>query len=146
MRRELIMSSKYDYNKKYVPLAQHLRKNMTSEERRLWYQCLSLLPVPAHRQKNIGNYIVDFYIPQNKLVIEADGSQHETLKGKTDDRERDEYLRSLGITVVRYTNTDINQHFGWVARDILRHLDLFNDETMEMMRKEYRRRKGYKDV
>ena len=133
-----------DYNKKYVPLARYMRKHMTVEERRLWYQCLSLLPVTVHRQKNIGNYIVDFYIPKFKLAIEADGSQHERERW-AHDQIRDSYLRGRGITVLRYKNTDIDEYFGWVVRDILRHIDLCNDETFEKMRKKYRKRKGYKD-
>ena len=66
----------YPYNKKLVANAQTLRKNMTSEERHLWYDFLKKLPMPIKRQKNIENYIVDFYIPQVKTVIEIDGIQH----------------------------------------------------------------------
>ena len=66
----------YPYNKKLVANAQTLRKNMTSEERHLWYDFLKKLPMPVKRQKNIENYIVDFYIPQVKTVIEIDGIQH----------------------------------------------------------------------
>ena len=56
--------------------AKTLRKNMTKEERHLWYDFLKTLPIPANRQKVLGNYIVDFYIAAAKLVIELDGSQH----------------------------------------------------------------------
>ena len=66
----------YPYNKKIVSNAQTLRKNLTSEERHLWYDFLKKLPMPVKRQKNIENYIVDFYIPQVKTVIEIDGIQH----------------------------------------------------------------------
>lgn len=66
----------YPYNKKLVSNAQTLRKNLTSEERHLWYDFLKKLPMPVKRQKNIENYIVDFYIPQVKTVIEIDGIQH----------------------------------------------------------------------
>lgn len=66
----------YPYNKKLVANAQTLRKNLTLEERHLWYDFLKKLPMPVKRQKNIENYIVDFYIPQVKTVIEIDGIQH----------------------------------------------------------------------
>ena len=140
------MSSNYEYNKKYVPLARHFRKNMTPEEKKLWYQCLCLLPVTAHRQKNIGEYIVDFYIATNQIVIEVDGSQHEKPEGQAKDRERDNNLRALGITVLRYKNSDINDHFRAVVSDILQHLDLYNEETIGMMREKYRKRKGFKNT
>ena len=60
-------------NKKY---AQDLRKNMTPEEKNLWYKFLKRLPITVKRQHQIENYIVDFYIPEKKIVIELDGSQH----------------------------------------------------------------------
>ena len=64
---------KYNYNEKLVPNAQALRKNMTPEEKHLWYDFLKRLPVTVNRQKNIGNYIVDFYISSACIVIEIDG-------------------------------------------------------------------------
>ena len=64
------------HNGELVANAQKLRKAMTKEERHLWYDCLKLLPVTVHRQKILGNYIVDFYIASAKMVIELDGSQH----------------------------------------------------------------------
>ncbi|MBQ2135250.1 MAG: DUF559 domain-containing protein, partial [Clostridia bacterium] len=66
----------YKYNKKFVPLAQNLRKNMTKEEKHLWYDFLKKLPLTVNRQKNIGNYIVDFFIAQKRIVIEIDGAGH----------------------------------------------------------------------
>ena len=64
------------HNSKNVPNAQKLRKNMTPEEKMLWYQFLKRLPITVNRQKSIGHYIVDFYIHSHNLVIEIDGSQH----------------------------------------------------------------------
>ena len=66
----------YNYNKKLVSTAQALRKRMTKEEKHLWYDFLKHLPVTVNRQKNIGNYIVDFFIAEKRVVIELDGSQH----------------------------------------------------------------------
>ena len=114
----------YSYNKKLVSNAQELRKNMTAEERHLWYDFLKKLPIPVKRQKNIENYILDFYIPSAKLAIEIDGRQHKLVENREDDRIRDEFLNSLGITVVRYTNDDIRDRFQAVAKDILNRLGL----------------------
>ena len=102
--------------------AQLLRRNMTREERHLWYDFLKTLPRTVHRQKVIGPYIVDFYCAAAKLVIELDGEQHYTSSGKAADSQRDAYLRSLGLTVVRYSNLDIQQNFEGVCTDILQHL------------------------
>ena len=64
------------YNAKLISNSQKLRKTMTKEERHLWYDCLKQLPVTVHRQKVLGDYIVDFYIASAKIIIELDGSQH----------------------------------------------------------------------
>ena len=95
---------------------------MTKEERRLWYECLKLLPVTVNRQKVIGRYIVDFYCASAKVVIELDGSQHFGDAALAADRERDAYLRSLGLTVLRYTNLEVNRKFKEVCEDVYRHL------------------------
>ena len=105
-------------NKKLSSNAKTLRKAMTKEERHLWYDFLKSLPVMVHRQKVIGNYIVDFYIASANLVIELDGSQHYEAEGKLADEERDTQLSSLGLTVLRYSNADINYRFQAVCEDI----------------------------
>ncbi len=97
---------------------------MTKEERHLWYDFLKLLPVTVNRQKVIDHYIVDFYCASAKLAIELDGSQHYEDRGSAADRERDNALNQLGITVVRYSNYDINRNFNGVCEDILRRLAL----------------------
>ena len=102
--------------------AQALRRNMTKEERHLWYDFLKSLPRTVHRQKVIGPYIVDFYCAAAKLVIELDGEQHYASSGKAADAQRDAYLRSLGLTVVRYSNLEIQQNFEGVCTDILQHI------------------------
>ena len=112
----------YNYNKKLVSTAKTLRKTMTKEERHLWYDFLKPLPITVNRQKNIGDYIVDFYIANKRIVIEIDGSQHDLPDGKQADAKRDADLAALGITVLRYTNEDINRHFDAVCEDILRRL------------------------
>ncbi len=100
-----------------------LRKNMTKEERHLWYDFLRNLPITVNRQKVIGNYIVDFYIAKAKLVIELDGSQHYEDKGIESDKDRDEYLNSLGLRVLRYSNLDINRNYKDVCEDVLNNIN-----------------------
>ena len=110
------------YNPALTNHAQALRKNMTKEERHLWYDFLKSLPVMVHRQKVIGRYIVDFYIAEAKLVIELDGSQHYEQQGKFADQERDAQLNALGLQVLRYANSDVNGNFEGVCQDILNHI------------------------
>ncbi|MHB1364844.1 MAG: endonuclease domain-containing protein [Eubacteriales bacterium] len=118
----------YNYNKKLIPNAQTLRKNMTAEEKHLWYDFFKKLPVTVNRQKNIGNYIVDFFISNNRIVIELDGSQHGMTENRKADEKRDSDLHHLGITVLRYTNLEINNNFINVCEDILNHLGLRANE------------------
>ena len=109
-------------NAKLTPNAKTLRKTMTQEERRLWYDCLKRLPVTVNRQKVIGRYIVDFYCASAKTVIELDGSQHFEDDALAADQERDAYLNSLGLTVLRYTNLQVNRSFKEVCEDVYRHI------------------------
>ena len=110
--------------KKLIGFSRVLRKNMTKEERHLWYDFLKGLPFTVNRQKVLGSYIADFFIASKKLVIELDGSQHFQGEGPAHDRERDEWFTTNGITVLRYTNLQINREFDAVCRDITRHLGL----------------------
>ena len=104
--------------------SQELRRNMTKEEKHLWYDFLKICGTVVKRQKVIGDYIVDFCIPSSNIVIELDGSQHYEPEAKEYDKRRDEYLTSLGYTVLRYTNLDINRNFAGVCRDITKHIDI----------------------
>lgn len=81
------------HNKKLVPIAKVLRKNMTKEERHLWYDFLRTYSVKFLRQKPIGRYVVDFYSAEAKLVIELDGSQHYDESNVEKDMERTKYLQ-----------------------------------------------------
>ncbi len=102
--------------------ARTLRKNMTKEERHLWYDFLKGLSVPFYRQKIIGCYVVDFYCASARLVIELDGSQHYSEAGMAADSVRDAALLDRGLTVLRYTNLEVQRNFEGVCTDILRHL------------------------
>ncbi|MBR2850668.1 MAG: DUF559 domain-containing protein [Clostridia bacterium] len=114
----------YSYNKNLVKNAQTLRKNMTPEEKHLWYDFLKHLPLTVNRQKNIENFIVDFFIAKNKIAIEIDGIQHEGDSNKEKDIARDAKLEKMGITVLRYSNHSIRYNFNQVCEDILKHLEL----------------------
>ena len=104
-------------------ISQELRRNLTKEEKHLWYDFLKALPQTINRQKVIGKYVVDFYCASAKIVIELDGSQHGGQKMKQKDQERDAFLNSLGITVLRYSNIDIHKNFNSVCVDILSHIN-----------------------
>ena len=110
-------------NHKLTRNARNLRKTMTKEERHLWYDCLKQLPVTVHRQKVLGNYIVDFYIASCKIVIELDGSQHYEEEHRQKDLQRDAFLKQNGCTVLRYSNADVNHRFRSVCDDIWNHIN-----------------------
>ena len=112
------------YNKSLVSNARTLRKNMTPEEKHLWYDFLKRLPYNVRRQHNMENYIVDFYIAEKKIVIEVDGVQHLSSEHKEADEQRDAVLSSWGIVVLRYSNDSIRNNFNAVVDDILRYMGL----------------------
>ena len=95
--------------------AQELRKNMTPEERKLWYQYLRQYPVQWNRQKVIGSYIVDFYCKRAKLIVELDGSQHYEAQGMAYDAARTAYLQELGFLVLRFPNSEVNGNLSGVC-------------------------------
>ena len=92
--------------------AKELRKNMTPEEKHLWYDFLKNYPVQFNRQKVIGNYITDLYCKKANLVIEIDGAQHFEHDNSEYDKARTDYLNSVGIEVIRFLNKDINYNFN----------------------------------
>ena len=98
--------------------SQHLRRNMTKEERHLWYDFLKGYPVQFKRQVPFGNYIVDFYCFRAKLVVELDGSQHCEPEEIAYDQMRTEYLESKGLCVLRVSNLDVMRNFRAVCEMI----------------------------
>ena len=102
------------YNPLLIERAQTMRREMTAAERRLWYDCLRHLPVKFRRQRPVGRFIVDFYAPSAKLVIEVDGDSHFDDQGIAYDRERTAFLQGLGMTVVRFTNDEVLQQLDGV--------------------------------
>ena len=107
------MQSKH--NKQLVPLAKQLRKDMTKEERHLWYDFLRTYPVRFSKQKVLGRYIADFYSAEAKLVIELDGSQHYEEQNMEKDGERTAFLEGYGLKVIRIPNNEINRNFEGVC-------------------------------
>ncbi len=95
---------------------------MTPEENHLWYDFLKNIDVNVNRQKVVGIYILDFYCDKYKLAIEIDGNYHLESKQKRHDRIKDEYLSSLGIKVLRYSNEEINNNFSKVCEDIMKNM------------------------
>jgi very-short-patch-repair endonuclease len=97
------------YNAKLILRGRQLRQNLTDSERALWQRLRGkqLAGAQFYRQKPIGNFIVDFYAPKAKLVIEIDGSQHLETCHAEKDRRRDEYLFSLGLKVLRFNSRQV---------------------------------------
>ena len=108
----------YKHNKALVPNAKNLRKNLTKEERHLWYGYLRTYPIKFLRQKIIGKYIVDFYCAKAKLIVELDGSQHYEEKGIEYDAERTAFLEQYGIRVLRIPNNEVNKNLSGVCEYI----------------------------
>ena len=109
----------YGKNHTNLPNARSLRKNMTKEERHLWYDFLRYCRPRFRRQELISNYIVDFFCHQARLAVELDGSQHSDPDSMKYDAQRTAHLRSLGITVIRFFNLDVTRNFEGVCQQIL---------------------------
>ena len=120
----------YKHNKALVPNAKNLRKNMTKEERHLWYDFLRSYPVKFLRQKIMGKYIVDFYCAEAKLIIELDCSQHYEEKKAEYDAERTNYLEQYGIRVLRIPNNEVSQNFVGVCE----YIDLAVGQSLSQLR------------
>lgn len=106
------------HNSELVPYAKQLRKDMTKEERHLWYDFLRTYSVRFSRQKVLGKYIADFYSAEAKIVIELDGSQHYGEDEKEKDAERTAFLEAYGLKVLRIPNNEVNSNFQAVCEYI----------------------------
>ena len=120
----------YKHNKSLVSNAKNLRKNMTKEERHLWYDFLRSYSVKFLRQKILGKYIVDFYCAEAKLIVELDGSQHYENQGMEYDTERTAYLEQYGVRVLRIPNNEVNQNFTGVCE----YIDLAVRQSLSQLR------------
>ena len=107
------------FNKsKFLSRRKELRKSLTPQELKLWHYLRNKkLGVKFRRQHGIGPYVVDFYCNENNLIIELDGSQH--LDAKEYDKERDNYIETLGIKVLRFWNGEIDKNIEGVLKIII---------------------------
>ena len=122
------MQSKH--NKQLVPFAKQLRKEMTKEERHLWYDFLRTYPVRFSRQKILGKYIADFYSAEAKLVIELDGSQHYEEINMEEDTERTAFLEGYGLTVIRIPKNEVMHNF----RGVCEYIDYLVEQSLSQLR------------
>ena len=118
------------HNKDIVPIARMLRKNMTKEEKHLWYDFLHTYPIRFSRQKILGKYIADFYCAEANLVIELDGSGHYTEEGRQYDEKRTAFLEEYGLTVIRIPNPEIHKNFKGVCE----YIDCFVKQSLSQLR------------
>jgi len=110
------------FNKsKFLGRRKELRKSLTPQELKLWFYLKGKnLGVKFRRQHGIGPYIVDFYCKEKNLVIEVDGLEH--LRAKEYDEERNQYMETLGIKVLRFWNNEIDKNMEGVLKKIKEHL------------------------
>ena len=108
----------YKHNPNLTSNARELRKNMTKEERHLWYDFLKSYSVRFSRQKILGKYIVDFYCAEAKIVIELDGSQHYEDDNRKKDAQRTAFLEEYGLQIIRIPNNEVMHNFSGVCEYI----------------------------
>jgi very-short-patch-repair endonuclease len=97
--------------------ASSLRKSMTHEEVKLWFQLKQLNAQGFHfrRQVPLDGYILDFAEFSHRLIIEVDGGQHNDTQNLSHDRKRDQHFTSSGFRVLRFWNNDVNQAMDGVV-------------------------------
>ena len=105
-------------NNPLLSRARELRREMTPQERKLWYLFLRKYPLKFYKQRIIASFIADFYCPKARLVIELDGSQHYQAPGMAYDSERTAALERYGLRVLRFSNADIDRQFPAVCEQI----------------------------
>jgi very-short-patch-repair endonuclease len=112
------------YNKKNKIFSRLLRNNLTEAERLLWtrIRCKQIKNVQFYRQKPLGSYIVDFYAPSAKIIIEVDGGQHFEGIHILKDKFRDDYLKKLGFKVLRFDNFQVLKSIDDVLQIIYDHI------------------------
>ena len=103
------------YNKKNVQIAKTLRKNLTPQERKLWYEFLRDFSPRFQRQKPIGEYVVDFYCAKAQLAVELDGGGHYEEQQEKKDEKRTFDLSMMNIEVIRFCNLDVDRNFMGVC-------------------------------
>lgn len=116
------------YDSRLKSKARSLRANLTDAEQRLWghLRRKHILGVQFYRQKPIGNYIVDFYAPAVLLIVEIDSAQHLEPAPAEYDENRTEYLKQMGLRVLRYTDRQVLLGLDLVVENIFRAIDRKN--------------------
>ncbi|MES2670470.1 MAG: endonuclease domain-containing protein [Pseudomonadota bacterium] len=114
------------YDQKLKLFSRRLRREMTDAEQRLWYRLRrkQLQDVQFYRQKPLGNYVVDFYAPAVRLVVELDGGQHFEAMAMVADEYRSEVLRRMGLEVLRFDNRQVLLETDAVVEEIWRFIDV----------------------
>ena len=105
-------------NFRMLETARELRRRLTPQEKKLWYDFLRKYPVKFYKQRIIESFVVDFYCADARLVIELDGSQHYTEQGMQYDMERSAVFEQYGVQVLRFRNQDVSAHFEMVCEQI----------------------------
>ena len=105
-------------NFRMLETARELRRRLTPQEKKLWYDFLRKYPVKFYKQRIIESFVVDFYCADARLVIELDGSQHYTEQGCAYDEERSAILNGYDLKVLRFDNLEIDQQFEVVCEVI----------------------------
>jgi very-short-patch-repair endonuclease len=112
------------YNRNLKEISKSLRSKQTEAERCLWKRLkLKHLGYVFYRQKPLGDYIVDFYCPKAKLVVELDGGQHFSTETAINDRVRDEQMLGLGLNVLRFSNSEVLKNTDKVVVKIREQLE-----------------------
>ncbi|WP_029915466.1 endonuclease domain-containing protein [Pelobacter seleniigenes] len=113
-----------EYNRALKRPSRDLRRNMTVAEQVLWsgLRRKQLLGVQFYRQKPLGHFIVDFFAPAAKLVVEVDGGQHLDAEHQVRDQLRDEYLAEQGLLVLRFDNLQVLKETDAVLKQIFQQL------------------------
>ena len=108
------------YGKHLKKYSRRLRKEMTDAERLLWSKIRGkqVKGFQVYRQKPIGRFVVDFYCPKSKLVIELDGGQHYSEVIQAKDESRDRYMESVGLKVLRFSDTEVFENLPGVIEEI----------------------------
>lgn len=124
------IETRLPYNPKLKERTRELRKNMTEPEKKLWYNFFREFQknhdIRILRQRPIDNFIVDFYIPKLKLVIEIDWESHFDDQWKAYDVERTHILEWLWLKVIRFTNEEVMKNFDGVCESILKNCNKKN--------------------
>jgi very-short-patch-repair endonuclease len=130
---QLAKERKLYYNGKHIPYnislkgrAREFRNNPTQEERILW-KIIRRLPFQVLRQRTIDHYIVDFYIPCKRLVIELDGGQHYSKEGLIRDEDRSKVLELYGLKILRFSNKEVRENAENIGNYVLSFPDEFEE-------------------